>query len=135
VVFETDSSQVIASVKARISEEPANPCGGSPVDPAFVLGSTLDRNLAATLNAGLLTVSYPVTNRVITDQAYAGFRGGLRLATDLLSVILSPRQQCRGCTTVITGFVRMGEDDTKKHSGGRPPKNHRVTCVFRGALC
>jgi nitrogenase molybdenum-iron protein beta chain len=61
------------------------------VDPAFVLGSTLDRNLAAALNAGLLTVSYPVTNRVITDQGYAGFRGGLRLATDLLSVILSPR--------------------------------------------
>ena len=91
VVFETDSSRVIVSAKARIDQEPVNPYGGSPVDPAFVLGSTLDRNLAAALNAGLLTVSYPVTNRVITDQGYAGFRGGLRLATDLLSVILSPR--------------------------------------------
>lgn len=91
LIFETDSSQVIARAKALSGEEPVSPYGGNPIDPAFVLGSTLDRNLAAALNAGLLTVSYPVTNRVITDQGYAGYRGGLRLATDLLSVILSPR--------------------------------------------
>ena len=82
VIFETDSSQVIARARARIAEEP-NPYGGNPLDPAFVLGSTLDRNLAAALKAGLLTVTYPVTNRVITDQGYAGYRGGLRLATEL----------------------------------------------------
>ena len=90
VIFETDSSQVITRAQACITIEP-NPYGGNAIDPAFVLGSTLDRNLAVALNAGLLTVTYPVTNRVITDQGYAGYRGGLRLATELLSVILSPR--------------------------------------------
>jgi nitrogenase molybdenum-iron protein beta chain len=90
VIFETDSSQIIARAQARIAEEP-QPYGGNPIEPSFVLGSTLDRNLAAAFNAGLLTVTYPVTNRVITDQGYAGYRGGLRLATELLSVILSPR--------------------------------------------
>jgi len=55
------------------------------------LGSTLDRTLAAELKAGFFGISYPIVNRVITDQSYIGYRGGLRLATDLFSVILNNR--------------------------------------------
>ncbi|HEY3426665.1 MAG TPA: nitrogenase component 1 [Negativicutes bacterium] len=89
LIFETDTSQIAAALLAEVAKEQDE--YGSPISPAFVLGSTLDRPLAQDLKAGFLSVSYPVTNRVVTDQAYAGYRGGLRLATDILSALLSNR--------------------------------------------
>jgi len=89
VIFETDTSQIAARLKKDLASQ-ANPYS-SPISPAFVLGSTLDRTLALENKAGFLSVTYPVTNRLVTDQAYAGYRGGVRLVTDILSVLLSNR--------------------------------------------
>jgi nitrogenase molybdenum-iron protein beta chain len=61
------------------------------INPAFVLGSTLDRTFASELKAGFWGVSYPIVNRVVTDQSYIGYRGGLRLATEIFSIILGNR--------------------------------------------
>ncbi|HEX9062407.1 MAG TPA: nitrogenase component 1, partial [Clostridia bacterium] len=89
LVFETDTSIIASKLKEKIEEEKDS--YGSPISPAFVLGSTLDRSLANELKAGFLSVTYPVTNRVVTDQGYTGYRGGLRLANDILSSLLSNR--------------------------------------------
>ncbi len=89
LIFETDTSRIAVALERELAEEQDE--YGSPVSPAFVLGSTWDRPLAQGLKAGFLSVTYPVTNRVVTDQAYAGYRGGLRLLTDILSSLLSNR--------------------------------------------
>lgn len=59
--------------------------------PAFILGSTIDRKLAEVLNGNLLSISYPVINRIILAKGYAGFRGGLNLLEDLISTQISWR--------------------------------------------
>jgi nitrogenase molybdenum-iron protein beta chain len=59
--------------------------------PAIVVGSSLDRELALELGATHLSVSFPVANRAVIDRGYTGFRGGLRLIEDLLSVIVVNR--------------------------------------------
>lgn len=89
LVFETDTSIIASKLKEKIEEEKDS--YGSPISPAFVLGSTLDRSLANELKAGFLSITYPVTNRVVTDQGYTGYRGGLRLVNDILSSLLSNR--------------------------------------------
>lgn len=89
VLFETDTSRVQQRVLELVGAQDAP--YGDAIAPAFVLGSTLDRPLAADLRAGFWSVSYPVVNRIVTDQGYVGFRGGLRLATELLSVLVSNR--------------------------------------------
>jgi nitrogenase molybdenum-iron protein beta chain len=89
VIFETDTGQIRERLFADLTAE--NDPYGSPISPAFVIGSNLDRQLAADLKAGFWGVSYPVTNRVVTDQGYLGFRGGLRLATEIISALISNR--------------------------------------------
>ncbi len=89
LIFETDTSRIAAAVRTAVAAESDE--YGLPLSPAFVLGSTWDRPLANEFKAGFLSVTYPVTNRVVTDQAYAGYRGGLRLATDILSTLISNR--------------------------------------------
>lgn len=61
------------------------------LSPAFVLGSIYDRDLAETLGAAHLSVTFPVTNRVVLDRSYAGYSGGLRLTEDILSVLVAGR--------------------------------------------
>ncbi len=59
--------------------------------PAFVIGSAFDRDFAEKLGAPHLSVSYPVSNRVVLDRAYAGYAGALRLTEDILSVLVGNR--------------------------------------------
>lgn len=89
LLFATDTYEIGTRLKEYIVNE--NDPYSSPIQPAFVLGSTLDRSLASELRAGFYSVSYPVSNRVVTDQFYAGYRGGLHLLTEILSVLLSNR--------------------------------------------
>lgn len=89
LIFETDTSRIAAALRAEVANETDE--YSSPISPAFVLGSTWDRPLAQEFKAGFLSATYPITNRVVTDQAYAGYRGGLRLATDILSTLISNR--------------------------------------------
>lgn len=89
LIFEENTSKISKLILDDLKSIPSE--YDHAISPAFVLGSTLDRALAAELKAGFFGVSYPIVNRVITDQSYIGYKGGLRLATDLFSVILSNR--------------------------------------------
>jgi nitrogenase molybdenum-iron protein beta chain len=90
VVFESDASQVLGHLNRVWT-----PSGGqkyhNSFSPAFVVGSSLERELALQLGAPHLSVSFPVANRAVLDRGYTGFRGGLRLAEDLISAVVANR--------------------------------------------
>jgi nitrogenase molybdenum-iron protein beta chain len=58
----------------------------------FILGSTWDRVIARELNGYSLSVSLPVSDRLVLNRSYAGYYGALRLAEDIYSVILGDYQ-------------------------------------------
>jgi nitrogenase molybdenum-iron protein beta chain len=90
VVFESDTSQVLGHLN-RVWPRAAGQKYYNAFSPAFVVGSSLDRELALQLGAPHLSVSFPVANRAVLDRGYTGFRGGLRLAEDLISAIVVNR--------------------------------------------
>ncbi|MEI6205405.1 MAG: nitrogenase component 1 [Desulfuromonadales bacterium] len=89
LIFESDGSRIIDHLKKKW------PTNGSKYQntfgPAFVIGSSLDRELAIEIGAPHLSVSFPVANRAILDRGYTGFRGGLRLIEDLLGTVVAGR--------------------------------------------
>ncbi|WP_243375134.1 nitrogenase component 1 [Geotalea sp. SG265] len=89
LIFEADTDRITERLNEQLAQE--DDPYGTPISPAFVIGSNLDRPLAAGLKAAFWGVSYPITNRIVTDQFYAGFRGGLHLVTELISVLVSNR--------------------------------------------
>jgi len=89
VIFETDTDRITERLKEELARE-EDPYG-TPISPAYVIGSNLDRPLAAEIKAGFFGISYPITNRIVTDQYYVGFRGGLRLITDVVSALVANR--------------------------------------------
>ncbi len=88
--FETDASQVIHHLRQKWPAADGSTYHNA-FSPAFVVGSSLERELAQSLGAGHLSVSFPVANRAIIDRGYTGFRGGLRLTEDLISAIIVGR--------------------------------------------
>jgi len=48
--------------------------------------------LTKELNAFVLSVSMPVSDRLLFDRSYVGYTGALRLVEDIYSVILSDFQ-------------------------------------------
>jgi len=59
--------------------------------PAFIIGSVYERELASQFNLPLLTATYPLTNRIVLNAAYAGINGGLRLTEDIISILVAGR--------------------------------------------
>ena len=57
----------------------------------MIVGSILEKELATSLNAPLITVTYPITNRVVLNRTYIGFNGGLALTEDILSTLVAGR--------------------------------------------
>lgn len=55
----------------------------------LILGSSWDTEIASLLGGYYLGISTPISERLIMDRSYAGYRGGLRLAEDVFSTILS----------------------------------------------
>ncbi|MBJ6802275.1 nitrogenase component 1 [Geomonas propionica] len=90
VVFESDASQVLGHLN-RVWPRAAGQKYYNSFSPAFVVGSSLDRELALQLGAPHLSVSFPVANRAVLDRGYTGFRGGLRLAEDVFGQIVANR--------------------------------------------
>ena len=89
-VFETDTNEILRHLSRRWP--PTR--GGryyNAFSPAFVVGSSYDRELAASLQAGHLSVSFPVTNRVVLDRGYTGYTGGLHLMEDILGALVAAR--------------------------------------------
>ena len=90
VVFETDTSRIPEHLSKRWPR-PSGERYYHGFEPAFVLGSRLDREFAESIGAGHLSVTYPVSNRVILNRGYAGYNGALALVEDIYSVILAAR--------------------------------------------
>ena len=61
------------------------------LDPGFILGSVIEKDLADEFQFSFLPVAFPVTNRVIFNRGYAGISGGLTLAEDILGILVSGR--------------------------------------------
>lgn len=74
VIFESSSGEIQEALK----QSEAN----------LVLGSFMDRPLARSLGAACHQIGFPITDRVITNEPYAGYRGGLKLATDIYTAVL-----------------------------------------------
>lgn len=90
VVFDTDASNVIKHINRHWP--PSN--GQRYYDgflPGFIAGSVMERDVAEQLKVPLLAVSYPITNRVVLNRAYAGYKGGLTLAEDAISLLVGHR--------------------------------------------
>lgn len=90
VVFDTDASGVAKHLASRWPRNHGRRYYDS-FNPAFVLGSVFEKELADSLGAPHLSVSYPVSNRIVLDRAYAGYSGGLRLTEDILSQLVAAR--------------------------------------------
>lgn len=90
LVFETDASQVLGHLRAR-HPVPPEAAYQNALTPAFVVGSSLDRELATALGAAHLSVSFPVANRAIISRGYTGYQGGLVLIEDLLGAVVAGR--------------------------------------------
>lgn len=58
----------------------------------LILGSSWERVLAKEVNGYALSVSMPVSDRLVFDRSYVGYTGGLRLVEDIYSTILADFQ-------------------------------------------
>ena len=90
VRFDTDTSSVKKYI-AEIWPRNRNERYFNFMNPTVIIGSVYERDLAAEFGFPLLTVSYPVTNRVVLNHAYAGTNGALSLAEDLLGILVAGR--------------------------------------------
>lgn len=78
VTFSIDGGQIQAEIRK-------NP----PKNRALILGSGWERDLANDIGADLLTVSVPVTYRLVLNCGYAGYNGGLRAIEDIYDRVLN----------------------------------------------
>jgi nitrogenase molybdenum-iron protein beta chain len=90
VVFDTDTSNVSKHFNKAWPRN-NNDRYFNAFSPAFVFGSSLDREFADSLGAAHLSVSYPISNRVVLDRAYLGYSGSLRLIEDVISLLVGSR--------------------------------------------
>ena len=90
VVFDTDTTNV-GKHFAKAWPRNNNSRYFDSFSPAFVLGSSLDRDFAESLGAPHLSVTYPISNRVVLDRAYLGFEGSLRLIEDIFGLLVGNR--------------------------------------------
>lgn len=58
--------------------------------PDFIFGSSLDKDFAANIGATRLSLAFPITDRVVLDRGYAGYRGAINLLEDSLSEVVTP---------------------------------------------
>ena len=57
--------------------------------PLYITGSTYEKQTALKRGARYLAVSFPVFDRAIVTNGYAGYRGGLRLYEDLIGAFMT----------------------------------------------
>ncbi|MBC8018643.1 MAG: hydrogenase, partial [Verrucomicrobia bacterium] len=58
----------------------------------LILGSTWDKVITRGLQSYPLSISLPVSDRLVLNRTYAGYDGGLTLAEDIYTVILNSFQ-------------------------------------------
>ncbi|MDR3258649.1 MAG: hypothetical protein LBT51_03430 [Fusobacteriaceae bacterium] len=90
VVFDTDASALVKHIQKRWGQS-NNQKYYDTLGPAVIIGSVLERDLSTKFGFPLLAVTYPVTSRVVLNQGYAGYTGGLNLVSDLVTLQISGR--------------------------------------------
>jgi nitrogenase molybdenum-iron protein beta chain len=75
VVFETDSYKIHEKIREHNYH-------GYPL----VLGSYFDKEVTEDLHGNFLNISWPVQDKVVFDDFYAGYTGGIRLIEDIYTV-------------------------------------------------
>lgn len=90
VIFDTDASNVRSYINRHWGQSQGQRYFEG-FNPGFIIGSAIDRDAAEDFGVPQLTVTYPISNRVVLDRAYAGYGGALRLTEDLLSVLVGSR--------------------------------------------
>jgi nitrogenase molybdenum-iron protein beta chain len=76
VVFTSDSGKIWDAVEKEA--------------PEFIFGGSVDKDLAAKIGATRLSISFPITDRIVIDRGYAGYRGAINLIEDALSQMVTP---------------------------------------------
>ncbi len=76
VVYESDSYNIWEKIEQEA--------------PEFIFGSSLDKDFSAKIGAARLSVAFPITDRIVIDKGYSGYKGVLNLLEDALSVIVAP---------------------------------------------
>jgi nitrogenase molybdenum-iron protein beta chain len=90
VVFDTTASEAIRYINERYPKRELDMYTDS-FTPGFVIGSSLERDIASKLGAAHLSVSFPISNRAIINRGYTGFDGGLTFTEDLLGAVIAGR--------------------------------------------
>ena len=90
LVFETDTSKIQQYITQN-DPQFLSDTYYEKLEPAFVLGSSIDRKLSQVLNGNFLNISFPAMSRIILNKTYAGFNGGLALLEDLITAQVSGR--------------------------------------------
>lgn len=75
VQFETDGYKIQQEIKAHDYH-------GYPL----ILGSYFEKELTEELNGNYLNIAWPVQDKVVLDNFYAGYSGGIRLIEDIYTV-------------------------------------------------
>ena len=75
VFFESDGYNIAEALRAN--------------RPDILIGSSSDKDTARSLQVPILTVAYPLVDRIALATGYTGYRGGVNLVENLVSTILS----------------------------------------------
>ena len=75
VHFETDGHKIQEEIKSHDYH-------GYPL----ILGSYYEKELTENLNGNFLNISWPVQDKVVLDDFYVGYTGGIRLIEDIYTV-------------------------------------------------
>jgi nitrogenase molybdenum-iron protein beta chain len=61
-------------------------------NPGLILGSTIDKISAEEIGAAHLSISFPVSDRIVLNRGYAGYEGGLNLIEDIGTALIKKGQ-------------------------------------------
>jgi nitrogenase molybdenum-iron protein beta chain len=81
VTFTQDGGEIASALRALKSDE-------RPI----VFGTSWDKDIAKELRGYKLSIGLPITDRLVLDRGYAGYRGGLRLIEDMYAAVLAGSQ-------------------------------------------
>jgi len=84
VEFHENASDILKSLRRHWPSD-NNQKYYDAFSPAFVVGSVIEKSLASTINAKFLSVAFPVSDRVVLNKFYTGYRGALNLVEELLT--------------------------------------------------
>lgn len=90
IVFDEDASSVVGYINRHWPQNQGQKYYKG-FAPGVIIGSVMERDTAEQFKVPLLPVTYPISNRVVLNRAYAGYSGGLTLAEDVLSLVVAHR--------------------------------------------